>query len=132
MHRGRSRFYYSFIFQFNRTPSKCHGLVAKGAKLVSSPLEVAQNSDVVFSIVGYTLLFIVDHSYPADVRQIALGEKGLLKGLKAYTYLLCNRQKGGIYVDMTTSQPSLAQELYAAAKEQGCTTLDAPGSLQRV
>ncbi|KAK8796231.1 hypothetical protein WA171_004192, partial [Blastocystis sp. BT1] len=93
---------------FNRTPSKCNGLVAKGAKLVSSPLEVAQNSDVVFSIVGY----------PADVRQIALGEKGLLKGLK----------KGGIYVDMTTSQPSLAQELYAAAKEQGCTTLDAPVS----
>lgn len=30
---------------------------------------------------------------------------------------------------MTTSQPSLAQELYAAAKEKGCTTLDAPGSL---
>lgn len=36
-------------------------------------------------------------------------------------------QKGGIYVDMTTSQPSLAQEIDAYAKEHGMCTLDAPG-----
>ena len=34
-------------------------------------------------------------------------------------------------MDMTTSQPSLAQELYAAAKEQGCMTLDAPGCFKQ-
>ena len=28
---------------------------------------------------------------------------------------------------MTTSEPSLAQEIYAAAKEKGICTLDAPG-----
>lgn len=38
--------------QYNRTLSKCDPLVAKGAKLAKSPIEVAQNSDVVFSIVG--------------------------------------------------------------------------------
>ena len=41
------------INQFNRTLSKCDPLVAKGATLAKSPIEVAQNSDIVFSIVGY-------------------------------------------------------------------------------
>lgn len=31
-------------------------------------------------------------------------------------------------MDMTTSEPSLAQEIYAAAKEKGVCTLDAPGN----
>ena len=30
---------------------------------------------------------------------------------------------------MTTSEPSLAQEIYATAKEKGICTLDAPGKL---
>ena len=54
--------------------------------MASSPLEVAQNSDVVFSIGGYVLVAVFYRSYPADVRQIALGEKGLLKGLKVCVY----------------------------------------------
>ena len=32
-------------------------------------------------------------------------------------------------VDMTTSQPSLAQEIYEQAKKKGVFSLDAPGSL---
>lgn len=51
---------------------------------------MAQQSDVVFTIVGY----------PADVRQVVLGaEDGVLSGLRS----------GGIVIDMTTSQPSLAE-----------------------
>ena len=38
--------------QYNRSPEKCQELVAEGAKIASSPKEVAENSDVVFSIVG--------------------------------------------------------------------------------
>lgn len=38
-------------------------------------------------------------------------------------------QKGGIYVDMTTSQPSLAVEIYEQAKKKGVFSLDAPGPL---
>lgn len=35
---------------------------------------------------------------------------------------------GGIIVDMTTSEPSLAKEIYEAGKERGVSTLDAPVS----
>lgn len=38
--------------QYNRSPEKCQELAAEGAKIASSPKEVAENSDVVFSIVG--------------------------------------------------------------------------------
>lgn len=61
-----------------------------------------------FSIVGF----------PADVREAILGERGVLKGLRA----------GGIVVDMTTSEPSLAVEIAAAATAQGKAALDAPVS----
>ena len=76
MHRRRA-FRCWVSLQYNRTLSKCDPLVAKGAKLAKSPIEVAQNSDVVFSI---------DCSYPADVREITLGEKGILKGLKVLRF----------------------------------------------
>ena len=93
---------------FNRTRSKADGLVSKGASYVDSPLAVAERSDVVFTIVGY----------PTDVRQVVLGEKGILQGLK----------KGGIYVDMTTSEPSLAREIYEAARAKSVEAVDAPVS----
>ena len=46
-----------------------------------------------------------------------LGEQGVLKGLK----------RGGIMVDMTTSQPSLAKEIADEAKKVGVASL---GSLR--
>ncbi|KAK8801968.1 hypothetical protein WA158_006363 [Blastocystis sp. Blastoise] len=93
---------------FNRTISKCDPLVQMGATLCHSPEEVGANSDVVFSIVGY----------PSDVESITLGENGIFKGLK----------KGGVYVDMTTSQPSLASKLFEIGSKSGIETLDAPVS----
>ncbi|OAE22604.1 hypothetical protein AXG93_777s1120 [Marchantia polymorpha subsp. ruderalis] len=93
---------------YNRTASKAQDLCSKGATMADSPLSVAQQSDVVFTIVGY----------PSDVREVMLGEKGILKGLRP----------GGIVVDMTTSQPSLARELSLAAKERSCESIDAPVS----
>lgn len=77
----------SVSFQYNRTLSKCDPLVAKGAKLAKSPIEVAQSSDIVFSIVGSIHPFLVICSYPSDVREITLGEKGILKGLKVMAVL---------------------------------------------
>lgn len=64
--------------------------------------------DVIFSIVGY----------PADVREIALGENGVIEGMKP----------GSIFVDMTTSEPSLAAEIAAAAEAKGAFAVDAPVS----
>ena len=44
--------YFVSDVQYNRSPEKCQELAAEGAKIASSPKEVAENSDVVFSIVG--------------------------------------------------------------------------------
>jgi 3-hydroxyisobutyrate dehydrogenase len=93
---------------YSRTKQKSEGLLAKGATWAGSPKEVAQNSDVIFSIVGF----------PSDVREVLLGEDGALAGAKA----------GSVLVDMTTSQPSLAVEVYEAAKARGVHSVDAPVS----
>lgn len=93
---------------FNRTVSKTDTLKEKGASVASSPREVAENSDVVFTIVGF----------PSDVREVTFGESGALAGMK----------EGGIIVDMTTSEPSLAKEIYEAAQSKGVHSIDAPVS----
>ncbi|KAJ4958733.1 hypothetical protein NE237_025844 [Protea cynaroides] len=93
---------------FNRTQSKVQPLLDMGACYAPSPLEVAANSDVVFSIVGY----------PSDVQSVLIGSSGALQGLVP----------GGILVDMTTSDPSLAVEISSAASAKGCASVDAPVS----
>ena len=93
---------------FSRTKSKADTLIADGAVWVDTPKAVAQNSDVVFTIVGY----------PADVREVILGDEGVLRGCSP----------GNVIVDMTTSQPKLAVEIYERAKELGVQSIDAPVS----
>lgn len=93
---------------YNRTRSKAERLLAQGAAWADSPREVAQRSEVVFTIVGF----------PSDVREVVLGPAGTLAGAKP----------DSILVDMTTSEPSLAIEIAAAAREKGVFSLDAPVS----
>jgi len=93
---------------FSRTKSKAEALLEKGAGWADSPRSVAEASDVVFSIVGF----------PSDVREVMLGAQGALAGAAA----------GAILVDMTTSDPSLAVEIYNAAKAKGVSSIDAPVS----
>ena len=93
---------------YSRTKAKADDLLEKGAEWADSPKAVAEQSDVVFSIVGF----------PHDVRQVILGNDGALAGLKS----------GGIVVDMTTSQPSLAREIHQAARQKGVSAVDAPVS----
>jgi len=93
---------------YSRTPAKSEPLLEQGAVWAESPRAVAKRSDVVFSIVGF----------PSDVREVILGPDGVVAGLAA----------GGIVVDMTTSQPSLAREIYEAAKVKGIAAVDAPVS----
>jgi len=93
---------------YSRTKSKADELVGKGAQWADSPKQVAQDSDVIFSVVGF----------PADVREVILGDDGALTGCK----------KGNVLVDMTTSQPSLAIEIAQQASKQGVTSIDAPVS----
>jgi 3-hydroxyisobutyrate dehydrogenase len=93
---------------YNRTKSKADGLIQKGAAWGATPKAVAEGSDVIFTIVGF----------PHDVREVILGADGVLAGCKS----------GNVIVDMTTSEPSLAQEIYEAGKAKGVHSVDAPVS----
>ena len=93
---------------YTRTKSKADPLLNKGAAWAASPKAVAEQSDVIFSIVGF----------PSDVRQVMLGGEGALVGSKS----------GNILVDMTTSEPALAIEIAEAAKAKGVHSVDAPVS----
>ncbi len=95
-------------YVYNRTKHKALRLINSGARWCESPLEIAHNCDIVFTIVGL----------PSDVREIYLGEDGLLEGVT----------EGDILIDMTTSEPSLAVEIYNAAKSRGASSIDAPVS----
>lgn len=93
---------------FTRTESKAAPLIAKGATWAATPKAVAEASDVVFTIVGF----------PHDVRDVILGDQGVLAGLTA----------GKVVVDMTTSEPSLAVEIATKAEALGALSIDAPVS----
>lgn len=93
---------------YTRTAKKAENLVALGAQLVESPRQAAEKSEIVFTMVGY----------PTDVEQVYFGGNGILEGAK----------RGTVLVDLTTSQPKLAQRIYEAAKEKGLKSLDAPVS----
>ncbi|WP_437191050.1 NAD(P)-dependent oxidoreductase [Planctomicrobium sp. SH527] len=93
---------------YNRTKEKAQGLIDSGAFWADTPRKLAEQSDVIFAIVGY----------PQDVREVFLGEEGALAGSKP----------GNILVDMTTSEPSLAIEIAETAKAKGVLAVDAPVS----
>ena len=93
---------------FSRTRSRAEVLLERGASWADTPAGVAARSDVVFTMVGF----------PSDVREVVLGEHGTLVGAQA----------GSILVDMTTSEPTLAQEIRVAALARGLESIDAPVS----
>jgi len=96
------------VTAYNRSAEKLRPLTGRGAKAARSPREVAESSDVVVSIVGH----------PRDVREVVLGDDGELAGARP----------GAILVDMTTSEPSLAREIFEAAGARGVHAVDAPVS----
>lgn len=93
---------------YNRSKQKALPLIEKGASWAGTPGEVAGKSDVVFTMLGF----------PKDVREVYFGKDGILAGIRP----------GGILVDMTTTEPALAKEIYEAAKEKGVFSVDAPVS----
>lgn len=56
--------------------------------------------------------------YPSDVEQIYFGDGGILE----------NARQGAYVIDMTTSDPLLAQEIHEEARQHGLHALDAPVS----
>ncbi len=96
------------VHVYNRTREKAKPLLDKGATWHDGPAGVAGESDVVITIVGY----------PDDVRQVHFGPDGLID----------NARPGTVLIDMTTSDPSLAQEIAEACREHDLQELDAPVS----
>lgn len=92
----------------NRTREKTEPLVARGASYAATPRAAAEQADVVFTMVGH----------PHDVEEVVLGADGALAGCRA----------GGILVEMTTSQPTLAERIAEEAAARGVMAIDAPVS----
>ena len=77
-----------------------------GAHLASSPADVASQCDVTFtSLPG-----------PREVEAVAVGLEGVLQGAKP------------VYIDLSTSRPTLIRELEPKFREKGVHVLDAPVS----
>lgn len=94
---------------FNRTAVKAEKWVAEyGGKAAATPKAAAEGADFVFTCVGND----------DDLRSVTMGTAGAFAGMK----------KGAIYIDNTTASATVARELYAAAKDKGCASLDAPVS----
>jgi 3-hydroxyisobutyrate dehydrogenase len=91
----------------NRTRERAAPLVERGATWCDAPTEVAAGADVVFTMLGF----------PADLRAVVL-DGGLLDAMAA----------GTVYVDLTTSEPSLAVEIAQDASAKGVEAVDAPVS----
>ena len=96
------------LYVHTRTKTKAADLLAEGAIWAESVADLAACCNVVISIV----------SLPADVAAVYLGEDGVLANIAAGSYL----------IDMTTSQPELAQQIYAEARRKNVHALDAPVS----
>lgn len=96
------------VHLYNRTKAKAKSLLERGAVWHDTPGEAASVCDATITMVGY----------PADVEQVYFGESGLIASARPGAYL----------IDMTTSSPSLARRISAAASERGVYALDAPVS----
>ncbi len=92
---------------YNRSPDKAAALVAKGAVACANPAQVAQQSDVIITMVGY----------PSDVEQVWLGAEGVIA-----------HARHALLIDMTTSSPALAKRLAEASAKAGHQAIDAPVS----
>lgn len=93
---------------YSRTAKRAQPLLDKGATWAPSPRAVTEQSEVVFTMVGF----------PEDVRQVYLGGDGVMTSTR----------EGHVLVDMTTTQPSLAVEIARAAAARNAVALDAPVS----
>jgi 3-hydroxyisobutyrate dehydrogenase-like beta-hydroxyacid dehydrogenase len=82
--------------------------IAAGATWQATPKAVAEQSDIVFtSLPG-----------PPEVEQVALGETGLLAGMRS----------GAAWFDLSTVAPSLVRRLHEEFGKRGVHMLDAPVS----
>jgi 3-hydroxyisobutyrate dehydrogenase len=90
----------------NRTKAKADALCGKGATWHGDAASAVKAADAVVTIVGA----------PPEVEALY------------FDAILGHAQHGALLIDMTTSSPSLAQRIHAAATTKGLLALDAPVS----
>lgn len=83
-------------------------VVAAGAKAAATPREVAQQAEIVITMLPNS----------PHVKQVVLGENGVIEGVKP----------GSIVVDMSSIAPLVSREVAAKLAEKGAEMLDAPVS----
>jgi 3-hydroxyisobutyrate dehydrogenase len=94
---------------YNRSEEKAQKWQTEfSGRFAKTPALAAQGCEIVFCCVGND----------DDVRQVVLGEQGILAGMP----------KGSILVDHTTASANIARELAELASKQGQHFLDAPVS----
>jgi 3-hydroxyisobutyrate dehydrogenase len=93
---------------WNRTTSKAEALSQEGAKIASSPADLAQQSEIIVICVSDT----------PDVEEVLLSEKGVIYGV----------QPGALVIDCSTISPIRTQEFARTLAEKGAHMLDAPVS----
>lgn len=93
---------------WNRTPARMDELVASGAARAESPRQVAENADIIITMV----------SDSPDVEQVILGAAGVLHGVRA----------GSVVIDMSTISPQVTREIAAQLAAKNVAMLDAPVS----
>ena len=94
------------VIAYNRTQEKVEKIVSQGGRAAVSAAEVAESSDVVFT------MLTADRA----VEEIVFGEKGIIKGAKA-------RQ---IVIDCSTISPNTSIKLAQELGKLGIEVLDAP------
>jgi len=91
---------------WNRSRDKAVMLLEAGMLWAETPREVAEHSELVFSIV----------TDAKAVKAVALGPNGVIAGLA----------KGGIFIDMSTIEPDESRSVAAQFAKAGCIMLDGP------
>lgn len=96
------------LWVYGRTPERAEPLVDAGASFCETPRAVAEQADIIISIVSDT----------PDVEAVVWGDDGVLAGAAS----------GKVLVDMSTISPIATREMSRALAEQGVDMLDAPVS----
>jgi 3-hydroxyisobutyrate dehydrogenase-like beta-hydroxyacid dehydrogenase len=92
----------------NRTRSKAQWLLDAGMRWAGTPREVAEASDIIFTMVTNT----------AALEAVVGGPEGVLAGLRP----------GKVYIDMSTVSPAKSRELAEQVAARGARMLDTPVS----
>ena len=93
---------------YNRSSGSMNELAAEGARTASNAREVAEQSDIVITMLPDS----------PQVQEVMTGENGVLAGAKA----------NALVIDMSTISPVVTQQLAQAAQARGVHMLDAPVS----